>query len=360
MPRNVTSYDVAKLAGVSQATVSYVLSGNTKQSISEVTREKILKAAQQLGYYPNSAAKSLRRRKNLCVSVMVNKQLELPRYAGVVQGLREVLESHGYSVLLCSEGKETGKYPQYICDFLENRVDGIIYIGADGKVPEVSAREAIQTHKIPFVAYDCRIPEETVATVDLDYAHGIRDAMRALVQSGCTKLLYVYPNIGVPQEVERLEAFREWCHVHQVPNDSCPMEMRNYLSDSKKIMEMREHLPSAYLSKKSREQTMQQWRTVAERIGACDRTTGIIFAWSWTMNIGLEVLAHKPDKPMLAVLTGENTGDMAYQFYGQQIYYSELPNEESGAACARSILRQLNEEGRAEKIILRPRLKAIL
>lgn len=359
MPRNVTSYDVAKLAGVSQATVSYVLSGNTKQSISEETREKIMAAAQQLGYYPNSAAKSLRRRKNMCVSVMVNKQLELPRYAGVVQGLREVLERHGYSVLLCGEGHEDEKYPKYICDFLEKRVDGIIYIGADGMIPEESAREAVQTNSIPFVAYDCRILEETVATVDVDYAHGIREAMRALVKDGCTRLFYVYPDTGIPQESERLDAFHEWCRAHGVEGVSCPVAMRSYLSESKKIMELKEHLPSVYLSPQKREQTMQEWSAVAQHLNKCGRTTGVIFAWAWMMNLGLAVLMQKEDKPPLAVLTGEGAGDMAYQFYDEQIYYSEFPNEESGAACARSILRQLTEKGYTEKIILRPRLKAI-
>lgn len=359
MPRTATSYDVAKLAGVSQATVSYVLSGNTKQSISAETKEKILAAARQLGYYPNSAAKSLRRRKNMCVSVMVNKQLVLPRYAGLVQGLREVLERHGYSVLLCSEEHQDGTYPPYICDYLEKRVDGVIYIGADGTIPEACAREAIQTHSIPFVAYDCRILEETVATVDVDYAHGIREAMRVLAQDGCTRLLYVYPDTGVPQEAERLEAFREWCRAHGVEGVACPVEMRGYLLESRRIVELKEHLPSAYFSRENRAQTMREWSAVAQRLSECGHSSGVIFAWAWMMNLGLAVLMPKADKPPLAVLTGEGAGDMAYQFYGGQIYYSELPNEESGAACARSILRQLTEKGHAEKIILRPRLKAI-
>lgn len=359
MARNVTSYDVAKLAGVSQATVSYVLSGNTKQSISDQTKKKVLEAAQQLGYYPNSAAKSLRRRKNMCVSVMINKQLELPRYAGVVQGLREVLERHGYGVLLCSEEHEEGEYPKYIRDFLEKRVDGVIYIGADGTVPEEWAREAIRTYSIPFVAYDCGIREESVATVDVDYAHGIREALDALSNQGCRQLVYVYADTGVPQETERLEAFQAWCRLHGLQGSCCPLEMTNYLAHSKRIMEMKEHLPAVYFSQTNRAQTMREWKDVARQLEGCGRATGVIFAWSWMMNIGLAVLMQKQDKPPMAVLTGEGAGDMAYQFYGAPIYYSELPNEEGGAACAHSILRQLTEQGRAEKVVLRPRLKAI-
>lgn len=59
MPRS-TSFDVAKLAGTSRATVSYVLNGRTDQSISDATRHRVLQAAQQLDYVPNAASRALR------------------------------------------------------------------------------------------------------------------------------------------------------------------------------------------------------------------------------------------------------------------------------------------------------------
>lgn len=61
MHRKVTSHDVARAAGVSRATVSYVLNGRSAQSISPATRERVLSAAQDLGYTPSAAARTLRR-----------------------------------------------------------------------------------------------------------------------------------------------------------------------------------------------------------------------------------------------------------------------------------------------------------
>ncbi|WP_312180342.1 LacI family DNA-binding transcriptional regulator [Arthrobacter sp.] len=61
MHRKVTSHDVARAAGVSRATVSYVLDGRSAQSISPATRQRVLKAAQDLGYTPSAAARTLRR-----------------------------------------------------------------------------------------------------------------------------------------------------------------------------------------------------------------------------------------------------------------------------------------------------------
>jgi DNA-binding LacI/PurR family transcriptional regulator len=59
-PRRPTSVDVARVAGVSRATVSYVLNGNTEQSIPEVTRDRVRAAAKKLGYTPHAAAATLR------------------------------------------------------------------------------------------------------------------------------------------------------------------------------------------------------------------------------------------------------------------------------------------------------------
>ncbi|MER1996913.1 MAG: LacI family DNA-binding transcriptional regulator [Arthrobacter sp.] len=61
MHRKVTSHDVAQAAGVSRATVSYVLNGRSGQSISETTRKRVLSAAAKLGYSPSTAARTLRR-----------------------------------------------------------------------------------------------------------------------------------------------------------------------------------------------------------------------------------------------------------------------------------------------------------
>ena len=63
----VTSGDVARAAGVSQATVSFVLNNNAGQSISEQTRTRVRSAARELGYYPNAAARSLKRGKGSAV-----------------------------------------------------------------------------------------------------------------------------------------------------------------------------------------------------------------------------------------------------------------------------------------------------
>ncbi|MCX7951327.1 MAG: LacI family transcriptional regulator [Clostridiales bacterium] len=103
--RKVTLKDIAKEVGVSVATVSYVLNGNSKQSISEETKDKIIQVANKLNYVPNLAARSLVMRKSGLVGVLIvkSKQNKLPimtnHYYKLLENIEEYLANKGYHVL---------------------------------------------------------------------------------------------------------------------------------------------------------------------------------------------------------------------------------------------------------------------
>jgi DNA-binding LacI/PurR family transcriptional regulator len=77
--RRPTSGDVARLSGVSRATVSYVLNKDPRQSISLATRSRVLDAAQQLGYVPSAAATALRRGRSRLVLLALD-----PLFSGYI------------------------------------------------------------------------------------------------------------------------------------------------------------------------------------------------------------------------------------------------------------------------------------
>ena len=97
--RPVTSYDVAKLAGVSQSAVSRAFTEGGK--VSATTREKIKDAAAQLGYRPSFVARSLITRRSNLIGVVVPGLMN-PFYAGLVDELAQAFKEMGYSVLLFS------------------------------------------------------------------------------------------------------------------------------------------------------------------------------------------------------------------------------------------------------------------
>jgi DNA-binding LacI/PurR family transcriptional regulator len=95
-----TSADVARLAGVSRATVSYVLNGSAAGRVGESTQEKVLEAARQLGYVPNAAARSLRAGRSGLV-LMGNVNIVWgPLFAEFIVDLRTSLQELGYTAVL--------------------------------------------------------------------------------------------------------------------------------------------------------------------------------------------------------------------------------------------------------------------
>lgn len=119
----VTSHDVAARAGVSQPTVSLVLSRNPRARVAKATRERVLRAAAELGYRPNLLARALVQQRSFAIGVVV-PTLANPFFVDVVSGLERVAVEEGYAVLLCN-GRGEPVAPQV--ETLRGRmVDGLI------------------------------------------------------------------------------------------------------------------------------------------------------------------------------------------------------------------------------------------
>ncbi len=97
--RRVTSEDVARASGVSRATVSYVLNNDSRQSIPPQTREKVLKAAQELGYHPFTPARILRAGHSRMVLVVLQFEQVDPRLADDLKELEARLAAHGFTLI---------------------------------------------------------------------------------------------------------------------------------------------------------------------------------------------------------------------------------------------------------------------
>lgn len=97
--RRVTSRDVARRAGVSQSTVSYVMNDAPGQTISAATRERVLSAAAELGYTPSPTARALRRGHTEIVLVVIADGPLGTVAIMVLEAFAEVVEQHGYTVV---------------------------------------------------------------------------------------------------------------------------------------------------------------------------------------------------------------------------------------------------------------------
>lgn len=137
-PRPVTARDVAARAGVSQPTVSLVLSGNPTARLSPATRARVKRAARELGYRPNVAARGLARGRSYALGILV-PDLRNPFFADVASGAQRVAAEEGYAVLL-AEAREV-EASRHLEALRARRVDGIIIdaVGASDLDPDLLA-----------------------------------------------------------------------------------------------------------------------------------------------------------------------------------------------------------------------------
>jgi len=125
-PRPITTHDVARRAGVSQATVSMVMGNNPRARVAQATRERVLRAAEELGYRPNLMARGLVRGRSYAVGVVV-PDLSNPFFLDVVTGAQRVGAETGYAVL-AADTRDTPAARQV--EHLRSRqVDGVILDG---------------------------------------------------------------------------------------------------------------------------------------------------------------------------------------------------------------------------------------
>jgi len=150
MMKRSTLRDVAKHANVSMATVSIVINNLTggNIAISEETRQRVLASVEELGYFPNLAARSLRTRRTQLLAVMVH-DLTDSFFPYFVRGAQLAAETAGYQILVYDCVYDKDREVKFINSILQRRVDGVITVVYNAK-PE--AFEPILRNHIPIVA----------------------------------------------------------------------------------------------------------------------------------------------------------------------------------------------------------------
>lgn len=162
---------VANQAKVSTATVSRVLNGNPR--CSEETRRKVQQAAKELGYHPNSIAKSLRIQRAGTIITVLN-DIRNPVFSDMIKGMEDVAYRSDYSLLIGNTDNSQEREDRYLHDFLSRKADGIILV-----TPRVSEERILALREMmPVVLINDprRMAEVPVIGID-DYA-----AMREITQ----------------------------------------------------------------------------------------------------------------------------------------------------------------------------------
>lgn len=202
-----TSKDIAKAAGVSTATVSYVLNETPGKSISRETRERVLKAAQQLHYIPNSAAKRLKTNRAYCISIRTGSNISSNETHLSLQGIRSCLNPLGYNMLLSAREMEPqhSMASNYIEQCLNGNADGLIYMSLNGDdIPEEQLY-ILRKNRIPFLTIGCMEDAADIPSITYDYFAAGYKRVEYLAEKGMRKILYIRPEFRSRNE-ESMEA----------------------------------------------------------------------------------------------------------------------------------------------------------
>lgn len=211
MKNRVTSKDVAREAGVSRATVSYVLNNVNASRISNETREKVLKVAEDLGYQLDSIAQSLKTNKTMSIGIVSRRNIAEPRFTEVLLGIKEVLSQNHYSVVLCSDENDDKGYPEFYYLFRRKKIDAVIFISYQEQldIEKMDNRvELVAKEQIPSVFIDYHINNPLINCVDINYEHGAYIAAKHLIDSGHKKIAFLCPSFRTEQENQRIQGIK--------------------------------------------------------------------------------------------------------------------------------------------------------
>ncbi|HEY9076045.1 MAG TPA: LacI family DNA-binding transcriptional regulator [Anaerolineaceae bacterium] len=125
-----TQVDVARLAGVSRATVSYIVNNTTDNHvpISEETRQRVLKAVEELGYEPDASAQALRSGRTRTIGLIL-PDIRNPHFWQAADGVEQELRVSGYHLLLSSADLNPSYGEDIFKELSRRRIDGLILIG---------------------------------------------------------------------------------------------------------------------------------------------------------------------------------------------------------------------------------------
>lgn len=199
--------DVARLAGVSPATVSRAF--NAPALLVPQTLERVQRAANQLGYQPYGLARSLRRRRSMVLGIVM-PSLRYAYFAGTLELLQNILAREGYTLLVSSANHDPQTELDGVRAMMAQGVDGVILFGRP--LHDESAL-LLARRGVPHLRCWAAMPDEP--SVAFDHGAAMADVVGHLLALGHQRMAVVIPFVALADRFRgRLTAIRETLASH--------------------------------------------------------------------------------------------------------------------------------------------------
>ena len=226
--KRCTSFDVARLAGVSRATVSHVLNGRRNATVPAETQERVQVAARTLGYKPNTLARSLRRGRTALVGVHISVR-EDNFHDRILHGIHDECDKQGYNVVLARFSQRGPAASAGFLRMMDFRVSGVIHV-IGTLLPSESARlrENEEPFGVPTVLVDDSAGSDKCDCVITDDVEGARAAVRHLIELGHTRIAHITGGTLCSTAPARLNGYRSMVHEAGIDDDESLVQECEY------------------------------------------------------------------------------------------------------------------------------------
>ena len=196
--------DVAKLAGVSPATVSRVMNGTV--NVDDDKKEKVLRAIRETGFRPNELARALYKKSSRIIGVIV-PNIENPFFNELAKAVEEEAYRNQYKILLCNSNDNTEKEFMNIQMMAQMKADGSIIITNSDKTGRM-----IADCQLPVVMLDRRLTDSgQTAYVESDHYKGGGMAVSHLIECGCRNIVFLRGPLSLSSGLWRYRGYHEVC-----------------------------------------------------------------------------------------------------------------------------------------------------
>lgn len=182
---SATIYDVANRVGVSLATVSRVVNGNS--NVRDSTKRKVLDAIEELGYHPNAVARGLASKKTTTIGVVMPDVTDM-YYAELARGIDDVANMYHYDVLLTNTDEDPVRETMAVNNLSSKQVDGIIFMGNE---LDREVLNTIAAADAPVVLAGSVDSEGKLPSVNINYVAAIQEATETVINHGHRRVALV-------------------------------------------------------------------------------------------------------------------------------------------------------------------------
>lgn len=177
--------DVAKLAGVSTATVSHVI--NKTRFVSDQTKRRVLGAIESVGYTPNIYARNLASGQSRTLGLIIS-DITNPFFPDVVKSVQEKALELGYDVIVLNTNYNPQRDASYVQRLLELRVRGVMILTTE---MDLSTVERLSSRKITVVFLDIGKVGPHTSNIRVNYEKGVHQAVEHLLELGHRHIAFI-------------------------------------------------------------------------------------------------------------------------------------------------------------------------